>query len=239
MPGRVLSTRMLLCAVKYSLVLTAVALLASAPGHAQEPDSAPAAARVAADAPIQSGDRIVLKVWQEKTMNDTLLVDQNSNIVLPELGVFSVPGQTVGTPPDSLRVRYSGLSAQLLDCRHSPAPRGHGVPGAKISFVRTGGALDAGHLQTVEGLLRPDRRIRAVRREARAAHRRAEGGVARVSWRAEPAKQPRAAAAPHDLAAIPAAGRWPETARHGATVRDPVPGAQRAVAPRPAGFVRG
>ncbi len=89
------------------LAALGLSALAAASAGAQQSDTVPRTTRRAAEATIQPGDRIVLKVWREKTMSDTVLVDLNSQIVLPELGVFSVASQTVGSLPDSLRARYA------------------------------------------------------------------------------------------------------------------------------------
>lgn len=93
-------------------VLTLVALVAAAASvaaRAQRPDSGTTstAAYRAAAARMQPGDRIVLRVWREPTLNDTVNVDQNDQAVFPRLGVLSLASQTIGALPDTLRARYA------------------------------------------------------------------------------------------------------------------------------------
>ena len=88
-----------------------LALVASAlgvrPAPAQQADTSGGAFQRAARAPIRPGDRILLRVWREKTLNDTIAVDQDTRAVLPELGVISLAAQTVGSLPDTLRALYA------------------------------------------------------------------------------------------------------------------------------------
>jgi len=56
---------------------------------------------------IQPGDRILLRVWREPDMSDTLTVDQNTEVVLPRLGPMSLVSHSVGSLQDTLRRRYA------------------------------------------------------------------------------------------------------------------------------------
>ena len=84
-----------------------VTALGAVPARAQAPDSTMSAFQRAARAHIQPGDRILLRVWREKTLNDTIAVDQNTQAVLPQLGIISLDSMTVGALPDTLRKLYA------------------------------------------------------------------------------------------------------------------------------------
>ena len=83
------------------------AVLGACGAAAQQPDSLSPAILRAATALIRPGDRIAMRVWRESTMTETLTVNQNGNVVLPMLGVYSAASQSVGSLPDSLRLRYA------------------------------------------------------------------------------------------------------------------------------------
>jgi polysaccharide export outer membrane protein len=85
----------------------AIGVVGAGGSAAQEPDSLPSGVLHTAAAPIRPGDRIVLRVWREPMLSETLTVNQSGNIVLPRIGVYPVASQTVGSLPDSLRQRYS------------------------------------------------------------------------------------------------------------------------------------
>jgi polysaccharide export outer membrane protein len=80
---------------------------AGSPSAAQQPDSTASLAHRAATARIQPGDRIVLRVWREASLSDTVTVDQNGEVVLPRLGPYSVASHAIGSLQDSLRRRYA------------------------------------------------------------------------------------------------------------------------------------
>lgn len=77
------------------------------PSLAQQADSLPSGIERAAQAPIRPGDRIILRVWRELLLDDTITVDQYGRAVLPRLGVLSLATQTVGSLPDTLRTLYA------------------------------------------------------------------------------------------------------------------------------------
>lgn len=84
-----------------------VALTSAGAARAQQSDSPAATAQATSAARIQPGDRILLKVWREPMLSDTLTVDQNGMAVLPRLGPMNLTRETVGSLQDSLRLRYA------------------------------------------------------------------------------------------------------------------------------------
>ncbi len=93
---------------RWTLALALTGLFTAGPAVAQQEraDSLAMASARAAAARVQPGDRIVLRVWREKNLSDTVMVDQNGNAVLPQLGLFPASAQTIGSLPDTLRSRY-------------------------------------------------------------------------------------------------------------------------------------
>lgn len=77
------------------------------PSAAQQPAGSPAAVRAPGEAHVRPGDRIVLRVWREASLSDTVTVDQNGDVVLPRLGPYSVTSHAIGSLQDSLRRRYA------------------------------------------------------------------------------------------------------------------------------------
>ena len=91
-----------------AMAIASAATLGPVTASAQQPDSGTAStpAHRAAAALIQPGDRIVVRVWRELTLNDTVTVDQDGRAVFPRLGVVSLATQSIATLPDTLRARY-------------------------------------------------------------------------------------------------------------------------------------
>lgn len=63
---------------------------------------------------LKPGDGVLLKVWREKEMSDTLQVDENGDLTLPLLGTRNV----TGVPADSLKRQ---LLADYREYLKSPA----------------------------------------------------------------------------------------------------------------------
>jgi polysaccharide export outer membrane protein len=61
----------------------------------------------AAAAPIRPGDQVVLRIWREPEMSDTLVVDERGEVVLPRLGLMRVDRQSAAALRDTLRERYA------------------------------------------------------------------------------------------------------------------------------------
>lgn len=93
--------------LRRAAAIAALIVLAAGPAVAQQPDSLTATTRAPSTARIRPGDRVVLKVWREPALSDTVTVDENGVVVLPRLGSFGLAQQTVGSLQDSLRVRYA------------------------------------------------------------------------------------------------------------------------------------
>ena len=93
--------------LRVAALAASIALFGAGAARAQQPDSLSAASRTPSSARIQPGDRILLKVWREPALSDTLTVDQDGMAVLPRLGPMSLARQTVGALQDSLRQRYA------------------------------------------------------------------------------------------------------------------------------------
>lgn len=60
-----------------------------------------------ADATIQPGDRIALRIWNEPMMSDTFPVSETGEVVLPNLGSVRVVDQTAGELQRALREAYA------------------------------------------------------------------------------------------------------------------------------------
>jgi Periplasmic protein involved in polysaccharide export len=72
--------------------------------HAQDPDASSAARRSARSA-VQAGDRIVVKVYRELELSDTLLVMADGTITLPRVGVVHAE-MPIAALADTVRARY-------------------------------------------------------------------------------------------------------------------------------------
>jgi protein involved in polysaccharide export with SLBB domain len=60
-----------------------------------------------ADATIQPGDRVALRIWNEPLMSDTFPVSETGEVVLPNLGSVRVADRTASELQNSLREAYS------------------------------------------------------------------------------------------------------------------------------------
>lgn len=65
------------------------------------------AAERAEGARVQAGDRIVVKVYREPTLSDTVMVNPRGEIVLARLGVIGAARMTIRELDDTLRSRYA------------------------------------------------------------------------------------------------------------------------------------
>lgn len=70
------------------------------------PPTAAAAARAAA-VPVSVGDRVRVKVWREPTLSDDFVVNDEGEVVLPQLGPVRVAGRTIRAVRDTLLARYA------------------------------------------------------------------------------------------------------------------------------------
>src|SRR6476661_4935306 len=85
----------------------ALALLAvPIAGAARAQDAAPPAQR-AADARIEPGDRVAVKVYLEPALSDEVLVNSKGEIVLARVGTVHAAAIPVGALQDTLRARYA------------------------------------------------------------------------------------------------------------------------------------
>ena len=87
-------------------VLALAGLLFAAPAPARAQDTASAAGR-AAEARVQPGDRVVVKVYREPTLSDDVMVDPRGDIVLAKIGTLHAASFTLGALEDTLRARYA------------------------------------------------------------------------------------------------------------------------------------
>jgi protein involved in polysaccharide export with SLBB domain len=84
-----------------------------------EPGGSSAAARAAAARP-QPGDRLVLKVRREPQLQDTALISDRGEVILPKIGTLDVAGHTIASLQDTIRARYArylrdpGIDVQVL-----------------------------------------------------------------------------------------------------------------------------
>ncbi len=64
-------------------------------------------AQRAAEAHVQPGDRVGVKVYLEPSLSDEVLVNNNGDIVLARIGTIHAASIAVGALPDTLRARYA------------------------------------------------------------------------------------------------------------------------------------
>ena len=81
----------------------ALAVLRVAPARAQAADSGPAAL------PLQPGDRVLVRIFADTSLSDTLHVDDDGSVMLPRLGPLSIAGVPAPAIGDSIRKAYSAL----------------------------------------------------------------------------------------------------------------------------------
>lgn len=92
--------RSLACAAALAMLLSPMSSMLRAQ------DSA-AAVRRAAEARIEPGDRVGVKVYLEPSLSDEVLVNSQGNIVLARLGTIHVASIAAGALQDTLRARYA------------------------------------------------------------------------------------------------------------------------------------
>jgi len=90
----------------------ALALLVSPSVSALRAQDTAAAVQRAADARIEPGDRIGVKVYLEPSLSDEVIVNTNGDIVLARLGAIHVTPIAVGALQDTLRARYATFLRQ-------------------------------------------------------------------------------------------------------------------------------
>ncbi|OYV65388.1 MAG: hypothetical protein B7Z72_12320, partial [Gemmatimonadetes bacterium 21-71-4] len=86
---------------RFAAAVLALAVLHAPPARAQTPD--PAAL------PLHPGDRVLVRIFADTSLSDTLHVDHDGSVMLPRLGPLSlanVPASAVG---DSVRKAYSTI----------------------------------------------------------------------------------------------------------------------------------
>lgn len=86
--------------VAVALALTGCASRGVARGRLIDPE-------VSGGSTVQPGDRIALKVFQERELNDTITVQQSGAAILPLLGSVPVQGRRAAVLQDSLRGAYA------------------------------------------------------------------------------------------------------------------------------------
>lgn len=72
--------------------------------------AASAQAADAADAPLVPGDRLVIKIWLDTTLVDTMRVDQAAMVTLPRIGALSLHQVPASRAADSVRSAYSRVT---------------------------------------------------------------------------------------------------------------------------------
>lgn len=91
---------------------------------------------------IQPGDRIVIRIWGAKTYDDILIVDQQGNIFLPEIGPVQVAGLQQSSLESSVRSKISSVFTSNVNSYvnlQSAQPVGVYVTGFVTSPGRYGG----------------------------------------------------------------------------------------------------
>lgn len=81
--------------------------MSAAPSGSQAPPDSPRSApeRVAA-ASVQPGDRMVVKVYREPELSDTVMVSANGEIVLARVGKVAATSMSIAQLSDTVRSRY-------------------------------------------------------------------------------------------------------------------------------------
>lgn len=82
-------------------------LCSAAAAGAQTQAAGTLAAERAEGARVQAGDRIVVKVYREPTLSDTVMVNPRGEIVLAKLGSVGAARMTIRELDDTLRARYA------------------------------------------------------------------------------------------------------------------------------------
>ena len=89
-------------------VLLAVALTTST--HALPAQTTAASQpRTAGGGEIRAGDKLMLRVWREPSLSDSLVVDERGDVVLPRVGVYRVAGMTAEALRDTLTARLAAI----------------------------------------------------------------------------------------------------------------------------------
>lgn len=84
-------------------LVAALAIARPMQARAQEPE---ASAQRAADAHVEPGDRVVVKVYREPTLSDDVMVNSRGDIVLARVGTVHAASFTLRALEDTLRARY-------------------------------------------------------------------------------------------------------------------------------------
>lgn len=88
--------------LKLGVFAATLALILAPPARAQ---SAPPPGSL----PLRPGDRVLVKIWADTALIDTLHVDDRGFVMLPRLGPLSVTGVTAPAIGDSVRKAYAAL----------------------------------------------------------------------------------------------------------------------------------
>jgi protein involved in polysaccharide export with SLBB domain len=90
----------------FTLTATMV-ILAGAPRACEAQLPPGSAALRSGQASVQAGDRIVVKVYREAELSDTVLVPADGRLVLARIGTVDATHSTISALADSIRARYS------------------------------------------------------------------------------------------------------------------------------------
>ncbi|CAN5351375.1 hypothetical protein BH09GEM1_BH09GEM1_04780 [soil metagenome] len=88
------------------LTLGATPIVPHESARAQSPDAATAATR-AARTSAQSGDKVIVKVYQEPELSDSVTVTADGVLVLARIGRVGATNITIAALADTLRARYA------------------------------------------------------------------------------------------------------------------------------------
>lgn len=86
-----------------AVLVAALAIARPMQARAQEPE---ASVQRAADAHVEPGDRVVVKVYREPTLSDDVMVNSRGDIVLAKVGTVHAASFTLRALEDTLRARY-------------------------------------------------------------------------------------------------------------------------------------
>ena len=89
-----------------AIVATIVAAIVAGAVPVRAQETAASATR-AAEAHVEPGDRVAVKVYREPTLSDEVMVDPRGDIVLAKIGMLHAASFTLGALSDTLRARYA------------------------------------------------------------------------------------------------------------------------------------
>jgi polysaccharide biosynthesis/export protein len=102
---RTMIARLRKSVVRVASLTVLLALVTQAPAARAQDAATPA--RRAAEAHVEPGDRVQVKVYREPALSDEVMVNDRGEIVLARIGTIHAASYTLETLGDTLRARYA------------------------------------------------------------------------------------------------------------------------------------